>query len=141
MKYSDKLKDPRWQKKRLEILSRDEWHCRCCMDGENTLIVHHLKYTPGTEPWDYLNECFLTLCESCHNNEFELRPEYEKMLLAAIKEKGFMADDLYRIVRGFLSLKVRHAPEVTADYIEYILSNEDTLNNWDAFWSSNKKGA
>jgi len=25
--YSEKLKDPRWQKKRLEILSRDNFTC------------------------------------------------------------------------------------------------------------------
>ena len=25
MSYSDKLKDPRWQRKRLEIFERDNW--------------------------------------------------------------------------------------------------------------------
>ncbi len=42
MKYSEKLKDPRWQKKRLEIFQRDEFHCQQCGDGENTLCVHYL---------------------------------------------------------------------------------------------------
>lgn len=47
MGYSDKLKDPRWQKKRLEILTRDEWTCQICFDTESTLVVHHQKYKAG----------------------------------------------------------------------------------------------
>ncbi len=29
MTYAEQLKDPRWQKRRLEILQRDEWRCLC----------------------------------------------------------------------------------------------------------------
>ena len=32
MGYSEKLKDPRWQKKRLEILERDNFRCQYCGD-------------------------------------------------------------------------------------------------------------
>lgn len=42
--YSEKLKDPRWQKKRLEILNRDEFACRFCGDNKSTLNVHHISY-------------------------------------------------------------------------------------------------
>ncbi len=140
MTYAEKLKDPRWQRKRLEIFERDEWHCQCCLDGENTLVVHHLRYEKGKEPWEYPNECFKTLCESCHNNEFEVRPEYEKMLLSIIKEKGFMADDVYRIVKGFLGLNIKHAGEVTASFIEFILTDEEVIKTeWSAFWDNTKK--
>jgi 5-methylcytosine-specific restriction endonuclease McrA len=34
--YGDKLKDPRWQKRRLEIFKRDEWTCQQCGDTETT---------------------------------------------------------------------------------------------------------
>ena len=54
-KYSDKMKDPRWQKKRLEIFERDGWSCCRCGDTESTLNVHHLRYVPGHDPWDYPN--------------------------------------------------------------------------------------
>jgi len=66
MTYSDKLKDPRWQKKRLEILERDEWECTNCGDGKSTLHIHHQYYEKATDPWDYPDYCYTTLCEICH---------------------------------------------------------------------------
>jgi phage terminase large subunit GpA-like protein len=65
MTYAEKLKDPRWQKKRLEILERDEWKCKLCGDHTTTLHVHHEKYKG--EPWDADNELLKTLCEHCHS--------------------------------------------------------------------------
>lgn len=64
MTYLEKLKDPRWQKKRLEILNRDEFRCVHCSDTETTLHVHHKKYT--NEPWDAPNKDLETVCEHCH---------------------------------------------------------------------------
>ena len=64
--YSEKLKDPRWQKKRLEILKRDVWTCRSCMSKEKTLQVHHIFYLPNIDPWDIPDGFLITFCESCH---------------------------------------------------------------------------
>lgn len=66
MTYSEKLKDPRWQKKRLEILHRDDFRCVSCTCNHDTLHVHHLCYVPNTPPWGYDNDDLITLCESCH---------------------------------------------------------------------------
>lgn len=62
--YSEKLRSPKWQKKRLEILKRDKFKCTMCADSETELQVHHLKYTG--EPWDAPNENLTTLCKHCH---------------------------------------------------------------------------
>lgn len=67
--YSQKLKDPRWQKKRLTILGRDEFTCKACGSTENTLHVHHFTYQNGKDPWDYPDANFTTLCELCHFEE------------------------------------------------------------------------
>jgi hypothetical protein len=67
MSYQEKLKDPRWQKKRLEILQRDKWTCRFCGEKEKTLHVHHLFYFKDRDPWDIDNGFLLTLCEDCHS--------------------------------------------------------------------------
>lgn len=65
-KYSELLRDPRWQKKRLEIMSRDHWACRFCSDADHILNVHHLYYERYYRPWEYPREALITLCEACH---------------------------------------------------------------------------
>jgi 5-methylcytosine-specific restriction endonuclease McrA len=64
--YAEKLKDPRWQKKRLEIFERDGWKCVACKSTDNSLNVHHLQYRKGKDPWDYSGFELATLCEPCH---------------------------------------------------------------------------
>jgi hypothetical protein len=65
--YSELLRKPSWQKKRLEIMSRDNWTCNLCGDTETCLNVHHKEYKKNTNPWDYEDSNFVTLCEPCHN--------------------------------------------------------------------------
>jgi hypothetical protein len=68
--YSEKLKDPHWQKKRLEILKRDDFKCRNCYNDSKTLHVHHIYYLKEYKnPWEYDNDLLITLCESCHEIE------------------------------------------------------------------------
>ena len=64
--YAEKLRDPRWQKKRLEVLERDGWRCLKCQSTENELHVHHKKYKSGAAPWEYRNDQLQTLCRACH---------------------------------------------------------------------------
>lgn len=68
MTYSEKLKDPRWQRKRLEILQRDDFMCLICQDSAQQLHVHHKQYRRGADPWDYPDSNFVTLCCECHEN-------------------------------------------------------------------------
>lgn len=63
--YSEKLLDPRWQRKRLEVLQRDEFKCQLCQDTSITLHIHHLKY--GSNPWDTPLSHLITYCEHCHS--------------------------------------------------------------------------
>ncbi len=64
--YFEKLKDPRWQKKRLGILERADWKCEECARADQTLHVHHTLYIYGKEPWEYRDEELKCLCEECH---------------------------------------------------------------------------
>lgn len=64
--YSEKLRDPRWQKMRLEVMQRDKFQCRVCNNAEKTLNVHHRFYTKGAAPWEYEPSALVTLCEDCH---------------------------------------------------------------------------
>jgi 5-methylcytosine-specific restriction endonuclease McrA len=66
--YSEKLKHPLWQKKRLEIMQRDGFCCQNCFSTEKTLNIHHIIYANHiSNPWDYHNSYLITLCEDCHN--------------------------------------------------------------------------
>lgn len=95
--YFELLKDPRWQKKRLEILERDQWACRSCFNTVQTLHVHHIRYVHNTNPWDTPNEMLITLCESCHEDEQE-RSEWEGYLLEALKDSGLMVRQIEQLV-------------------------------------------
>jgi hypothetical protein len=140
MKYAEKLKDPRWQKKRLEILQRDDFCCVACMDNEKMLVVHHLVYPVGLEPWDVKNEYLITLCEECHKSEYEFMPKAQQELVFAVKRSGFMWKDIVKIISGFHSLKIIYAPEVTASIIEFILSNDSLMEHCaDLFFDSTRK--
>lgn len=83
MTYAEKLKDPRWQKRRLEILQRDEWGCQHCGDETSTLHVHHFWYEG--EPWDAPDEALLSLCERCHEAEGGRVLEERRLLMLAKK--------------------------------------------------------
>ena len=67
--YADLLRDPRWQRKRLEIFERDQWTCQICGATDRELQVHHLRYRRGCLPWEYGNVDLRTLCRPCHRNE------------------------------------------------------------------------
>lgn len=75
--YSEILKDPQWQRKRLEVLERDKFTCQSCNDTKATLHVHHRYYISGRLPWEYPGFCYLTLCKTCHD-EVQLTAEYRR---------------------------------------------------------------
>lgn len=80
MTYSEKLKDPRWQKKRLEIFQRDEFMCRNCGETDMTLHVDHKVYHKGFDPWEYENYELQTLCEDCHKDVTFYRARLAEMI-------------------------------------------------------------
>lgn len=102
--YSEKLKDPRWQKKRLEILERDSWACVYCGDTKSTLHVHHEIYE-GRNPWDTPGYCLSTLCEECHEVEHLTFTPLEKQLLDTVRNRdrgnSEMIKILNKVVKNF----------------------------------------
>lgn len=88
--YSEKLKDPRWQRKRLEVFQRDGFTCQCCNDDKKTLHVHHKKYSG--EPWEANLGDLTTLCEDCHQ-DFEDWIYYKKDRNFLAKKIKFSSKD------------------------------------------------
>lgn len=66
MDYSELLKHPFWQRKRLEIFKRDDFTCQKCQDKFTQLQVHHKYYKKDCLPWEYPNDALITYCDLCH---------------------------------------------------------------------------
>jgi hypothetical protein len=85
--YAEQLKHPNWQRKRLEILGRDEFRCQVCYDDESTLHVHHKHYHKGRMAWEYEAHELVTLCENCHE-ALHKQGDDTKDLLAKLNVDG-----------------------------------------------------
>jgi len=72
MTYSEKLKDPRWQKRRLEKLNAAGWKCDHCNAADKTLHIHHGRYVKDRQPWEYDDHELHSLCEDCHKRRHEI---------------------------------------------------------------------
>lgn len=121
--YIEKLKDPRWQKKRLEILKRDNWACQRCFDTDSILHVHHRYYLKNHDPWDYTGDVLITLCEDCHNSEKKDRPLEDKLLLCYVNHH-FLIHELKILSDGLRNAKFCHSKEIVLDTIKWILQDE-----------------
>lgn len=82
MTYQDQLKSPFWQRKRLEIFSRDEFKCKSCGNTESQLHIHHGVYIKGLLAWEYENKYLHTVCENCH----DITSEFMKVIYKQIGE-------------------------------------------------------
>jgi hypothetical protein len=80
MSYSEQLKRPEWQKKRLEVLNAAGWKCQQCTDAQSMLHVHHKRYVKGRMAWDYVLGDFEALCEACHSEAHETKELIEEIL-------------------------------------------------------------
>lgn len=104
--YSELLKDQRWQRRRQEILERDNRTCQECGDGTRVMHVHHRYYQWGLQPWEYDDEALMTLCAPCH----EWATAHTKILKAAIRKLA--PSDLLRV----------------AGYIEGMIASRDVVD-------------
>jgi len=64
--YTEQLKHPLWQKRRLEVLEAAGWACVCCGARDSQLHAHHKAYVKGRLPWDYADSMLECLCDRCH---------------------------------------------------------------------------
>lgn len=69
--YWELLRDPRWQRVRLQVMERENFRCQECGSAEQTLNVHHCYYRKGLKPWEYPIGTLRCLCEACHKTAHE----------------------------------------------------------------------
>jgi hypothetical protein len=86
--YSERLKDPRWQKLRLEVMQRDGFQCSECTRNDVHLNVHHKRYQRGHAPWEYPSDELVTLCEVCHEAVHRIKDE-SSLLIHQLKLRNY----------------------------------------------------
>jgi hypothetical protein len=126
MSYSELLRNPKWQRKRLEIFQRDNFTCQKCNDTESNLQVHHHYYNFSFKPWEYPNEALITYCELCHFKvEFYKWAEHYGTL--NLIYQGFLINDI-EDVKSLVFAKIesnRNKESVIryAEQIKILMSN------------------
>lgn len=101
LSYNEQIKSPHWQKRRLQILQRDNFTCQICGSTEKTLHVHHLCYMKDAKIWDYPDNTLITLCEDCHRMEHEMQSENDYSVTNLINDlliSGFTNFELVSIL-------------------------------------------
>lgn len=111
--YSELLKDPKWQKKRLEMLQSSGFKCESCGDTEETLHIHHVYYEKDCLPWDYPDNAYLVLCSRCHE-KWHTNVEFLQKSLCKMT-----VDQLNEIVTIITQFKMM-GPTVTHMFFELI---------------------
>lgn len=119
--YSEKLKDPRWQRKRLEVMERDEFCCQICMDSGSTLHVHHKRYVKGRNPWEYEIHDLATVCENCHESAHEKMFDATEVLASfEVSDAPWGVDRAATLMAGFFDgyMASRDRPVLHLKYLK-----------------------
>ena len=115
--YSEKLQNPKWQRKRLEVFERDNYTCQLCNDTETMLQVHHKKYAGN--PWDVPLKDLITYCKHCH---------------AVIEDKNEERNYIFHILkRSFPELNrtmvcIFYVSPDNSNHVDFYCYNESTSN-------------
>lgn len=101
MTYWEQLRSPQWQRRRLEIMQRDEFRCQYCRDGTSTLNVHHKHYVKGRLAWEYSDDELVTLCEPCHELSHEENEQWKPLLAKLPLDGPFSKPQAFALVAGW----------------------------------------
>ncbi len=101
MNYKEQYKHPKWQKKRLEILNRDEFACTNCGSDSDNLHVHHYLYHKDKKVWEYENGYLTTFCFDCHEQWHDINDHLKEFLKLDVVRLNHMLN----IVENLYGLK------------------------------------
>ena len=119
MTYAEKLKDPRWQKRRLEVLKEADWKCQACEATDKTLHVHHNFYRTRTHPWNYPDHALRVLCEDWHERA-ELQRRELAQGIEALYESGDAGSAVEAVIGFAKAMKMQNAVPYDDSYTELL---------------------
>lgn len=125
--YSMKLKNPKWQRRKAEIMLRDNFTCQICGDTETTLNVHHIRYVKGREPWEYEDNELITLCEKCH----EKRKSFEDInrRTIALLSLGIMKEEIIGLLQCAIDEYNKGNAHAIQEMVEYVANENKNMEN------------
>ncbi len=91
--YSELLRDPRWQKRRMELLEAANWTCQECGSKTTTLNVHHGFYKRNKKPWEYTAKTMHVLCEECHPQTQAFMEDVHEIISRSNKMQLFLLSE------------------------------------------------
>jgi hypothetical protein len=115
--YLELFKDPKWQKKRLDVMKDAGFACANCGESSKTLSVHHGYYEQGKKPWEYPNDSLHCLCDECHRNSHIIWRKLKSEI------GSLSVSELDRVLGYVYGIKTWED-----DHLSFILS---TFNLWD----------
>lgn len=98
--YWEKLQDPKWQKKRLEVMNNASFCCEICGNSEFSLNVHHKEYISGREPWEYELNQLVCLCKSCHDSEHFIHDAFRKIVSTLPVDGPYSKSEVLTVLAG-----------------------------------------
>ncbi|WP_020473368.1 HNH endonuclease [Zavarzinella formosa] len=120
--YFELLRDPRWQRKRLEAMQAADFKCERCAKKDKTLNVHHRHYRKGAAPWEYRPNELACLCEDCHSS-VTTQLEHLKVLTGKLLEQ-FSLDLVTGYTKGLVFLgeyyRARYANKKSEEAIDAV---------------------
>jgi len=140
--YSEKLKNPLWQKKRLEILNRDNFTCLLCSDTDTELHIHHKEYKSGKKPWEYKDDNFQTLCKHCHGVISVINKDgYSPLISSKIYRQStdsYIISTIFCDILNFLVLSIDHYDK-NGCIVNLATIEDGILNNVTSLFQEAKK--
>lgn len=100
--YSEQLRDPRWQRKRLKVLERDLWRCTKCGDTKTELHVDHKAYRGRLKAWEYRMDELQTLCKPCHKKKHS--PPQIEIQIPKTESKPLSVEEKTRRFKAILDM-------------------------------------
>jgi hypothetical protein len=124
--YFEKLKDPRWQKRRTEVLQAANFTCEDCGAKDIELHVHHCIYEKGREPWEYANT-LICVCKNCHKTRQEHESKAHMALAILMRHSKIM--DIAGLYNFLYGLAIQHPKFLPIDLRFQNESQEKEVSN------------
>lgn len=139
--------DPRWQRRRLQVMESVGFQCENCGSKDTTLNVHHKRYRGDQKPWEYEDWELACYCEKCHKKwhdsmeslkdtialSFNPGELFEFQRIAAMIEfTPFCTTDLYAVTEtvGISEMSLNEDKKNVQDATKYVNVLIESLTKW-----------